>query len=180
MLGEKAKRSALLIIDMQVGLFNGPDQPYEGDRVLENINALIHKAHTAGAPVFVARHTGPVGSPIEPGSPLSQLLPGLAIDETTDVVFEKTKSSCFLGTDLAERLVDADIGELVIVGMKTQHCIDTACRAAAERGFQPVLVADAHTCMDTPALPAKAIIDHHNATLNGPIVKLVLTTDCQF
>ncbi|WP_296651173.1 cysteine hydrolase family protein [Paraburkholderia sp.] len=173
-------RRALLIVDMQQGLFNGPAKPYEGDRVLANINQLIHRAREAGAPIFAARHTGPHGSPIEPGSPLSQLLPGIAVDTKIDTVFDKTRPNCFFGTGLAEWLADAEVGQLVIVGMKTEYCIDTTCRAATDLGFQPILIADAHTCTDTPALPAQAIIEHHNLTLNGPFVRLMSTASCHF
>lgn len=175
-----AKRPALLIIDMQVGLFNGPDKPHDGERVLANINQLIGMARRANAPVFAVRHTGPQGSPIAPESPLWQLLPALELDANVDTLFDKTRPSCFLGTGLAEQLKAAGINELVIVGMKTQYCIDTTCRVAVELGFQPTLVADSHTCMDTPALPAKAIIEHHNATLGGAFVKLLNTADVQF
>lgn len=63
---------ALLVIDMQMGLFHGSDKPYHGAQILSNINRLIDKAHDAGVPIFIARHTGPAGSPIEPGSPLTQ------------------------------------------------------------------------------------------------------------
>jgi hypothetical protein len=38
-------------------------------------------------------------------------------------------------------------------------------------------VADAHTCMDTPTLPARSIIEHHNATLNGAFAKVLNTVD---
>ena len=51
-------KRALLVIDMQVGLFHGPERPYDGERVLANINRLIGRAHEAGAPVFAVRHTG--------------------------------------------------------------------------------------------------------------------------
>lgn len=176
----KPSRSALLIVDIQAGLFNGPEIPYEKDRVLQNINQLIRKARKAGAPIFAARHTGPQGSPIASGSPLWHLLADLDVDEAMDTVFDKTRPSCFFGTGLAQRLVEADVSELVIVGMKTQYCIDTTCRIAVELNFKPVLVADAHTCMDTPALSAKAIIEHHNVTLNGPFVKLTNTADFHF
>jgi nicotinamidase-related amidase len=108
---------------------------------------LIRKARQVGAPIFAVRHTEPQGSPIEPDSPLWQLLTDLEVDAAMDTVFDKTKPSCFFGTGLAERLVEADVSELVVVGMKTQYCIDTTCRIAAKLGFQPVLVADAHTCM---------------------------------
>ncbi|MEO8492212.1 cysteine hydrolase family protein [Pseudomonas sp.] len=172
--------TALLIIDMQIGLFDGPEKPFERERVLGTINALIRRARTAGAPVFVARHTGPAGSPIEAGSPLWQLWPALDVDVTRDHVFNKTRPSCFLDTDLAQHLAAAKVDELVVAGMKTQFCVDTTCRVAVELGFSVVLPQDAHTCMDTAALKAEAIIEHHNATLAGAFVKRVKAQDIQF
>lgn len=171
---------ALLIIDMQMGLFYGPETPHDGECVLSNINTLIDRAHQAQAPVFAARHTGPEGSAIAPGSPLTQLLPALHLDNARDRVFDKTRPSCFVGTPLAQWLREANIDELVVVGMKTEFCVDTTCRAAAELGFNPLLVDDAHTTMDTPVLSAQAIIAHHNRTLSGPFVKRVSTADFLF
>ena len=34
--------------------------------------------------------------------------------------------------------------------------------------------------MDTPALPARAIIEHHNATLGAAFVRLINTADIAF
>lgn len=175
-----AVRSALLIIDMQVGLLCGTEMPHDGTRVLSNINMLIGRARQAGVPIYAARHTGPQGSPIEAGSPWWQLHPELAVDAAVDRIFDKTRPSCFAATPLAEELRQARIGRLVIVGMKTQYCVDTTCRAASELGLQAVLVADAHTCMDTPQLPAASIIAHHNATLNGPFATVQATDSVQF
>jgi hypothetical protein len=59
-----------------------------------------------------------------------------------------------------------------ISGLKTQYCVDSTCRVAADSGLRTVLVADAHTCMDTPPLPAASIIAHHNATLMGAFAQL--------
>lgn len=168
---------ALLIIDMQTGLYDGPEKPFERERVLATINQLIQRARNANAPIFVARHTGPEGSPIAAGSPLWQLWHGLDVDESRDHLFNKTRPSCFLGTDLAQQLNAAQVNELVIVGMKTQFCIDTTCRVAVELGLSVVLPEDGHTCMDTPAIKAQAIIEHHNATLAGALVKRVRATD---
>lgn len=173
-------RRALLVIDMQRGMFGGPVAPYEGGRIIDNINHLIARARDAGAPIFAARHTGPKGSPIEPGSPLSQLLPELAVNAATDTVFDKTRPNCFHGTGLQAWLAEAGIGELVIAGMKTEYCIDTTCRAAADLGIRPILIADAHTSMDSAVLSAKAIIEHHNLTLSGPFATLLNAADCAF
>jgi hypothetical protein len=43
-----------------------------------------------------------------------------------------------------------------------------------------VLPEDGHTCMDTPALSAEAIIEHHNGTLAGAFVKRVKADDICF
>ncbi|WP_300630628.1 cysteine hydrolase family protein [Pseudomonas sp.] len=172
--------AALLIIDMQRGLYDGPQKPFERERVLHTINQLIRRARTANAPILVARHTGPAGSPIEAGSSLWQLWGGLEVDESRDYLFNKTRPSCFLGTDLAQKLAQTRISELVIVGMKTQFCVDTTCRVAVELGFSVVLPQDGHTCMVTPALTAMAIIDHHNETLAGVFVKRMSAAEVSF
>ncbi|MFL1386235.1 cysteine hydrolase family protein [Pseudomonas tritici] len=171
---------ALLIIDMQTGLYDGPEKPFERERVLDTINQLIQRARHAGAPIFVARHTGPAGSPIETGSAPWQLWHGLDVDESRDLLFNKTRPSCFLGTDLQQQLRAAQASQLVIVGMKTQFCIDTTCRVAVELGFQVVLPEDGHTCMDTAALNAEAIIEHHNATLAGAFVTRTRAAEIRF
>ncbi|MGN4049824.1 cysteine hydrolase family protein [Pseudomonas sp. SM4] len=172
--------AALLIIDMQVGLFHGPEKPHEGERTLANIQQLIKKARLNNVPVFAVRHTGPEGSPIAAGSPFWQLLPELGLDAEIDVLFNKSRPNAFHGTELAQQLTAAQIDDLYIVGMKSQFCIDSTCRAAADLGFKPLLVADAHTCMDTAALSAQAIIDHHNATLGGAFARLINSADVTF
>ena len=83
-------------------------------------------------------------------------MPALAIDTARDIVFDKTRSRCFAGTRLARWLHAADLG------------------------FRAVLVAGAHTCMDTPELPTERIIAYHNATLNGPFATLTTTEVCMF
>ncbi|WP_017905732.1 cysteine hydrolase family protein [Pseudomonas asplenii] len=174
------RRSALLIIDMQVGLFQGPEQPWQGEQVLARITALVGQAREARAPIFALRHTGPQGSPIEAGRATWQVLPELGLDPAVDHLLDKTRPSCFFETGLAEQLDDAGVRRLVIVGMKTQYCVDSTCRLARDLGFEAVLVGDAHTCMDTPELSARAVVEHHNATLNGAFVQMMKAADVSF
>jgi nicotinamidase-related amidase len=173
-------RSALLIVDMQNGLFDAPEPPFEHERILDNINGLVRAARAAGVPVLAARHTGPAGSPLAPGSHATQLVARLDVDAQRDVVFDKTRPDCFNGTVLARELERLQVGELVVAGMKTQYCIDSTCRAAAERGLRVVLVADAHTCTDTPALTARQIVAHHNATLEHAFARVMPAAACRF
>lgn len=170
---------ALLILDMQVGLFHGPDKPWAGEALLNTLNGLLSKARRAGAPIFLARHVGPPGSPIEPASPLTQLVQELLL-QGDEVIFEKSRPNAFAMTDLVDRLLACGSQGVVIAGMKTQYCVDSTCRAARDLGFDAVLIADGHTCTDTPALKAENIIAHHNATLAGPFCRVVHAEDWYF
>ncbi|MFW9078832.1 cysteine hydrolase family protein [Pseudomonas sp. P2757] len=172
--------AALLIIDMQVGLFHGPEQPFNGERVLANIQHLIAQAREKNVPIFAVRHTGPLNSPIAAGSPLWQLLPELNLNAEVDSLFDKFRPNAFHGTALEQQLKAAQIDDLYIVGMKSQFCIDSTCRTAADLGFKPLLVADAHTCMDTPVLSARAIIEHHNASLGAAYARLIISAEVAF
>lgn len=78
---------ALLILDIQVGLVHGPEKPWRCTELLETVNALMEKARSAGAPIFLARHIGPAGSPIEPGSPLTLIAQELKL-QGGEVIFE--------------------------------------------------------------------------------------------
>jgi nicotinamidase-related amidase len=163
---------ALLILDVQVGLVHGPEKPWRCAELLDAINALMDKARHAGAPIFIARHIGPPGSPIEAGSPLTEVARELNLSGA-EVVFEKRRPNAFAMTDLASALRACGATGVVIAGMKTQYCVDSTCRAARDLGFDAVLIADAHTCSDTPLMKAEAIVAHHNATLNGPFCQVV-------
>ncbi|MFJ4193387.1 isochorismatase family protein [Pseudomonas sp. NPDC089534] len=170
---------ALLILDMQVGLFHGPEKPWAGEALLNTLNSLLNKARRAGAPIFLARHVGPPGSPIEPESPLTQLVEELLL-RGDEVIFTKCRPNAFAMTDLADRLKACGAQGVVIAGMKTQYCVDSTCRAARDLGFDAVLIADGHTCTDTPALKAESIVAHHNATLAGPFCRVVHAADWRF
>lgn len=172
--------SALLVIDMQQGLFYGTPSPHASETVLSTLRQLIEKARQAGAPVFFARHIGPEGSPFSEQSPLTQLIPELEVHEEKDRVFTKRFPSCFRETDLQEQLRQKGIKRLIVTGMKTEFCVDTTCRAAAEQGFEAVLISDGHTTVNNDFLTAEQIIAHHNRTLSGPFVTLSTAADVQF
>jgi len=169
--------SALLIIDMQQGLFHGPAAPFAADSILSNITLLITKARQSQVPVFFARHLGPDNSPFNEQSPLTRLIPELQVSPQSDIVFTKRYPSCFRDTGLQLQLRQRGIKQLVIAGMKTEFCVDTTCRAAPELGFNVALISDAHTTVDNPHLSAERIIGHHNQTLAGPFVTLATAAD---
>lgn len=173
-------KKALLVIDMQIGQCSVEPLPYQRDDLLDNINQLIRYFHQIGQPVFFIRHAGPAGSPFAAGEAIWNVVPELNIDPAQDVFIDKTRASCFDGTPLASKLKENDIQDVVIAGLKTQYCVDTACRSALALGFKPILVSDAHSCINTAQLAAADIIAHHNTCLNGPIARVMPTAElCQ-
>ena len=144
-----------------------------------NIHKGSKKDRQQNVPITPCPHWLP-GLAVAAGRPFWQLLPALELDADTDIIFNKSRPNAFLGTKLAQQLNSRKIEDLYLVGMKTQFCIDATCRAAADLGFKPVVVADAHTCMDTPVLPAQAIIEHHNATLGAGFARLIDSADVTF
>lgn len=175
-----SSESALLVIDMQQGLFKAPNAPYAASIILSNICLLIAKARQAEVPVFFARHIGSNDSPFNEHSPLTRLISEIVVNEKQDVVFTKKFPSCFKDTGLHLKLRQKGIKQLIIAGMKTEYCVDTTCRAASELGFSVVLISDAHTTVDNEILTAEKIIGHHNQTLAGPFVTLATAVDCHF
>lgn len=158
--------NALLIIDVQRGMFADPGmQPHSGAAVVARIAGLLGAARATNRKIIFVQHDG------GPGDPLDAAGPGFAFHEALvpradESVFVKTHCSAFQGTGLAAHLTQAGVNSLTICGMQTEFCVDTTCRAAAERGYDITLVSDAHTTFSHANLDAAAIIAHHNAILS--------------
>jgi len=165
-------KSALLVIDMQNGLFNGDPKPHNAQLVLSNILRLIEYCHLNDRPIIFIRHVGGKSTPLDPSCPNTQLISDLAFNPHKDTVIEKMYPSSFKNTILREVLEKLDIDEIIIAGMKTEYCIDTTVRAASEYGYKVILISDAHTTTDSAALNAQQIIDHHNQVSSNAFAEL--------
>ena len=158
--------TALLIIDLQRGMFEAGETPHGGEAVLSRVAALADRARAEGVPVLHVRHAGDPRDPLEKGTPGFEIHPKVA-PKPNEPVITKTRCSAFFDTPLQEELKRRGIDRLVVAGMQTEYCVDTSCRAAADLGYQVVLVKDGHTTFDNGVLPAEKIVAHHNRTLGG-------------
>ena len=172
-----ALKTALLIIDVQRGLFEESPRPYEADEVIKNINHVIGKARIAGIPVVFIQHEQDKGL-LEYGCEGWCLQTDLETDNADFRVRKRTPDS-FLRTDLEKILHFNGINNLIICGYASEFCVDTTVRRAAALGYSVQLVADAHTTHDKKHALAKQIREHHNITLQsitsfGPRVTAVM------
>ncbi|MFV5585355.1 cysteine hydrolase family protein [Acinetobacter oleivorans] len=170
-------KSALLVIDMQNGLFNGQSKPHNAQLVLSNILSLIEYCRLNGRPIIFIWHVGEKGTPLDPSGPNTQLITELALNLDKDLVIEKMYPSGFKDTVLKEVLEKLGVDEIIITGMKTEYCIDTSVRAASEYGYKLILISDAHTTTDSVTLNAQQAIDHHNQILSNAFAKLRTTEE---
>ena len=137
------KPSALLIIDVQVGI----DDPAHGERSTpeaeENMASLLAAWRSKGWPILHVQHNS-----VEPDSPLRPGLPGHALKPEVqplpdEPLFQKTTNSAFVGTDVEAYLRERAVRSLVIMGLTTDHCVSASTRSASDLGFDVTVVADA-------------------------------------
>ena len=150
---------ALIVIDMQVGLLDGPPK-HNLEAVIGRINQLAATVRQRGGKVIWIQHSGPAGTMFEPGKPDWQFLPELRRLDT-DVVVAKTLNDAFAATDLQEQLQQLTPSRLLIAGWATDFCVDATLRSAVARGYHVVAVSDAQTLADRPHLDAPGVIRHH-------------------
>lgn len=155
---------ALLIIDVQVGMFNESDPVYQGEILLSKIQGLIEKARSNRIPIFYIQHNEGPGKPLEHGKPGWFIHPSIE-PINTDIVIEKKTPDFFNNTTLQQELDNKGVQELIITGIQSEVCVDTTCRRAFSLGYNVTLVKDAHSTWDTKDLTASQIINHHNDML---------------
>ena len=144
---------ALLVIDMQRGLFEGPESRHDKDGVVHRINSLAKAVREARGVVVFIQHDGPAGDDFEPGAAGWEFLPELERTEG-DVVVHKRACDSFYETELSSVLKSRGIEDLWVTGCATEFCVDTTVRAAASLDYCVTVVEDGHTTADRPHLDA--------------------------
>ncbi len=155
-------QSALLIIDVQQGLFDETDP--EDVAFLHRIAGLLEKAREQQIPVVYLQHDGGPGQLLEVGTAGWHIHPWIA-PHPEDIVLRKRASDAFYETPLHERLQFLGITRVVVTGADTELCIDTTCRRAASLDYDVCLVADGHTTAGTDMLSIAQTIEYHNRLL---------------
>jgi nicotinamidase-related amidase len=171
--------TALMIVDVQQGMFALRRPLHRGDEIVQRIATLLGRARSAGTPVVHIQHDGGPGHVLAKGSAGFPPHP-LVAPQPGELVVEKRHCSAFHGTELHRRLQEASIDRLVVAGIQTEMCVDSACRAARALDYEVVLVADGHSTYDTPVLTAGQIIAHHNRLLADGFVALAEAEHVEF
>ncbi|WP_413299484.1 cysteine hydrolase family protein [Bacillus sp. 1P10SD] len=155
-------KSALLVIDMQVGPLY---ETYKKEETLAKVMDIIAKAEEKQIPIFYIQHEEQAGGFLERGTPFWQFIDGVA-PRSSDCIINKKSTDAFHETSLQDELLSLGVSQLIVAGARTEYCVDTTCRRAVTLGFNVTLVSDGHTTADG-AIPAEMVIKHHNHHLSN-------------
>ena len=147
--------TALLVVDMQNGIVA---EAFEVDRVIDNITTLVERARSNSVPVIWIQHSD---EELPRGSDAWQYIPQLVWADDEEVI-HKSYNDSFEETDLESVLADHRVGRLVVTGAQTDACVRATLHGALVRGYDAILVEDAHTTEDmrqwgAPLAPDQAI-----------------------
>lgn len=176
-----ARKSAVLIIDVQRVMCEGQYAVHDVDGMIDRINLVSRRARAAGVPVVVIQHETTGGREMDRGTDAWQLARGLEVGPTDIAVYKKASDS-FHETDLRAQLDRLGVNHLIVCGLQSDFCVDTTTRRALALGYPVTLVSDGHSTLDNGVLKAPQIVAHHNVTLSnlesfGPRATLVAAAD---
>jgi nicotinamidase-related amidase len=150
-----------MVIDVQNDVV---EDAHERDKVIANINALVERARREQVPVVWVQHHDNSGEGIRLGSEGWQIVPELSPDQA-DPRIDKNYGDSFEDTTLESVLSGLGVGRLIVSGAQTDACVRATLHGAFVRGYDTILVGDAHTCSDMTkwgAPPPDQVIAHTN------------------
>ena len=155
---ENRPNTALLVLDVQNGVV---ERTHERDAVIANIGSLVERARRELVPVVWVQHND---GQLAKGSDGWRIVPELMPADTEPHV-DKSYADSFEDTTLESVLSGLGVGRLVVVGAQTDECIRSTLHGAFVRGYDAILVKDAHTTEDLTdwgAPPPDKVIAHTN------------------
>lgn len=162
----EASTTALLVIDVQNGLFSKPTPVYKADQLLENINTLRRQLSQKGGLVVTIQHSNQ--KQLQKGSANWQLHPDLEISPQ-DLLIHKTFGNAFQETGLQGELDSRGIKNILITGLVTNGCVRATSIGGHNLGFRVILVADGHS---TYVKSAPSVIKEWNRTLGQEVAEV--------
>ena len=140
------RHTALLVVDVQMGLEDPIHGPRNNPQCEENISTLLGAWRHAERPVVFVRHDSDrPDSTLRPGQPGNDFKSVVAGEP--DLLVVKSVNSAFLGApDLHAWLQSSGITGVAICGIQTNYCCEATARMAGDLGYDTLFVLDAtHT-----------------------------------
>ena len=173
--------AAVLVIDLQTGMFDGVFGPpfHNAETLVERVRAVTAWARRTGRKVAFIRHDGSPGDPLAPGKPGWPVWPALgqADDEPT---FSKTVGDAFSQPALVGWVAGQGVDEVVLLGAQSDKCVAATVKGGLARGLKVTVVSDAHSTWDYNGETADEIIARQNREFEAAGARLAMTESLTF
>lgn len=172
------QKTALLIIDIQRGAFDGARCPPidSPERLITNASALLAAARAGGHSIVFVKHCDEPGEPFEEDTDHWRLHEDL-VPKPDEVVLKKYASSSFEGTDLDSQLKAKGVNELVVCGLQSEFCVSNTTRSALQLGYAVSVASDGHSTWPREGRSAAEIALEANTKLASAGATLATTDD---
>jgi nicotinamidase-related amidase len=173
--------TALLVIDIQNFYFPGGKLPLV-DPLAASLQAkkLLERFRAKGLPVVHVQHLpkGQASPTPDSGDEQYRIHPNV-MPVGGERVIGKHEANAFRDTELLATLRSLGVRRLAICGMQTHMCVEAATRAAADLGFEVVVVNDACATralkLEEKEVPAAQVHVAALAAMNGTYARVVST-----
>ncbi|MFE9680398.1 cysteine hydrolase family protein [Streptomyces sp. NPDC002701] len=148
---------ALIVIDVQESFRARPLWSVISDpKIAGQVNRLVRLAREAGDLVVWVLHSEPgSGGVFDPALGHVRLLEELTRAEDEPLI-HKTSHNAFTTTNLQQLLTERGVRELTVCGIRTEQCVETTARVAADLGYGVTFVTDATATDPVPHRDAPA------------------------
>jgi len=164
---------ALVVIDVQESFRARPSwAEFNNPGIAVAVQRLVDGARAAGDLVVWVLHSEPgSGDVFDPATGLVRVFDELTVDPGEPVLV-KTAHNAFTTTRLAQLLTSREVHELTVCGIRTEQCVETTARLAADLGYAVTFVTDATATnpIERPGsrtLSAAEIVERTEAALAG-------------
>ena len=148
----------LIVIDMQKALMD--DELYHFEELLANVGKLIAAARARGVEVIYVQHDAGAGTGFSVGDEAFEIADEVA-PRDGERTFDKTINSCFGNREFAAYLEAAKDGDLMIVGLQTNFCIDATVKSAFERGYRVIVPEGCNSTFDNPYMSGETTYNYY-------------------
>jgi nicotinamidase-related amidase len=148
--------SALLIVDAQRGLLDGETAIPNAGIIVERLSEILAAARSSSATIIHLQNDGAPGTIDEPQTAGWFIHLDLT-PKQNEVVLRKTSDDGFENTELESILTLMNVTRVAVAGLLSEMCVSATIRGALKRGFEVVLVQDAHGTYDLDDIPSSIV-----------------------
>jgi nicotinamidase-related amidase len=161
------KTTALLVIDVQRGAFDGVRCPAidRASNLVMHATLLVEAARAGHAPIVFVQHCAAVNRALEEGTVHGEFHEKV-MPHAADHVVKKHASSAFENTELEQMLRALNISALVVCGLQSELCVFNTSVSAIDLGYVVRIAEDGHSTWPAHGKSSEAISSEVNAELH--------------